>query len=314
MSHPTPVTLLTGFLGAGKTTLLNHLLAADPTQRMAVVENEFGDVGIDGQLVGGPAASVFALNEGCACCDVRDDLVQLFEDLAAPNAPPYDHVWIEASGLAEPGPILRVFESPRLARRFRLNGVVTIVDAQNVLRDLVDNHACAEQVAFADLLVLNKVDLVSDDELVAIGATLRRIHAAPIAHAQRARIPLDRILDLRRMDLPHVHGHHHHDADVGSVAVQLDGPLDLAAFDRWLGAAVRDPRHELLRTKGVLAIAGESRRWVFQAVRSTVEVEPGRAWDQDTPHSQVVFIGRGLDDAWLRAGVAGCRPERPGTH
>ncbi len=198
---------------------------------------------------------------------------------------------------------------PRLARRFRLNGVVTIVDAQHALRDLAENHACAEQVAFADLLVLNKVDLASDDELVAIGATLRRIHAAPIAHAQRGRIPLDRILDLRRMDLPHVHHHHHHDTEVRSVAVEVDGPLDLAAFDRWLGSAVRDPRHELLRTKGVLAIPGEDRRWVFQAVRSTVEVEPGRPWEQEARRSQVVFIGRRLDDAWLRAGIATCRPD-----
>jgi len=312
VSSPTPVTLLTGFLGAGKTTLLNHLLASDSSQRVAVVENEFGTIGIDGQLVEGPSASVFALYEGCACCEVRDDLVQLFEDLMAPNGPHYDHIWIEASGLAEPRPLLRVFESPSLSRRFHLHGVVTVVDAQNLLHDLAENHACAEQVAFADLLVLNKVDLVSDDELVSIGSTLRRIHAAPIAHAERGRVPLDRILGLRRMELPAVHhhddhDHHSHDSEVRSVSVEVDGSLDLAAFDRWLGSVVRQPGLDLLRMKGVLAIGGDDRRWVFQAVRRTIEVEPGRPWGEDTPLSQLVFIGRGLDVASLHAGAMACR-------
>jgi len=310
----TPVTLLTGFLGAGKTTLLNHLLAS-ASGRVAVVENEFGAVDIDSQLVGGPAAAVFGLREGCACCEVRDDLVRLFEGLAEPGAPAYDHVFIEASGLAEPGPILRVFESAALRERFRLNGVVTVVDAQGVLADLDAHGSCEEQVAFADLIVVNKVDLVGDAVLAQVSARLQRIHAVPVVQAIRSQVAPEQVFQLERQALPshehehehdHDHDHHTHDASVRSVAVELASELDLRAFDRWLGDLVRDPDLDILRMKGVLAFAGDPLRWVFQAVRRTVEVQPGDPWAGERPHCQVVFIGRGLSEERLRKGMTDC--------
>lgn len=302
----TPVTLLTGFLGAGKTTLLNHLLAGDPERRSAVVENEFGAVGIDGQLVEG-ATALYCLSEGCACCDVRDDLVDLFEGLASERAPRYDHVWLEASGLAEPGPILRVFDTPASKRRFHLHAVVTVVDAAQVRQALAEHPTCAEQIAFADLVVLNKIDLVSARELGEVGAALHRIHDVEVVHALRGQVPVARIDGIERMAVraprdPAEHHHHHHDDEVRSVSVAMDGALDLGRFDRWLGSLLAE--RDVLRMKGVLAI-DDDRRWVFQAVRRTVEVHPSRPWGSEARRSQVVFIGRGLDASRLQSEFEG---------
>jgi len=301
-----PVTLLTGFLGSGKTTLLNHILREAPNTRFCVVENEFGTVGIDADLVDAAAQSVFNLNEGCLCCTVRDDLVAVFDQLHSLSAQ-IDHVLIEASGLADPGPVMRVIE--RQAGRFRLHGVVTVIDAVNALTDRVASATWTEQLAFADLVVLNKVSLCDPASVDALADALSHINpVATQVRADHARIPVDQVLSMDAHDpqrMPDT-SHHHHDQGVGSVMVQVEGHLDLATLDAWLGSLIRHPTMDVLRMKGFLALAGQHERFVFHAVRTQIDVQPGKPWAGDVPQSRVVFIGRNLDAETLRAGLRGC--------
>ena len=216
VSPKVPVTLVTGFLGAGKTTLLRHLLSTANGRRFVVVENEFGDVGVDGSLLAPVCDLLFELTEGCVCCTVREDLVELFRSLAG-RTDSFDHVLIETSGMATPGPVLQVFELPELRGIFELDGVVTVVDAVNVSQDLDEVKTCAEQVATADLLILNKSDRASPDSLQQLKQRLSAIN--PLARqvqAVQAQVPLQTLLQLRGADSPasghshsHSHGHSH---------------------------------------------------------------------------------------------------------
>ena len=177
-----PVTLVTGFLGAGKTTLLNHILRADDARRFVIIENEFGDLGIDGSLVGASQDAVFELNDGCVCCTVREDLIEVFEQLLA-RPRDFDHVIIETTGLAEPVPVMRIFETASVRSAFRLDGVVTVVDAAHIEESLSDVEACSEQIAYADMLILNKADRVPLSDLEVVEARLR--HLNPLASLVR---------------------------------------------------------------------------------------------------------------------------------
>lgn len=324
-SGPVPVTLVTGFLGAGKTTLLNHVLDSADERRFAVIENEFGDLGIDSDLVGASAEAVFALNEGCVCCTVRDDLVELFDRLAAQVAD-FDHVIIETSGLADPGPVMKVFELARIRAAFRLDGVVTVVDAHHVESDLRDTETCAEQITYADLLVLNKADRLGESRLRSLEARLAALNPlARLVRTVQARVPVRDVLQLGGRDFKAnvVHeqtrpdGHsHHHDETIASVGVEAGGDMNVDLLDRWLGSLVRRHDLELLRMKGVLAVPGQSRRFVFHGVRAVVDVVPGPPWGEETRRNRAVFIGRGLDPSMLESGFLACvqetDPPRPG--
>jgi G3E family GTPase len=307
MADPIDVTLVTGFLGAGKTTLVNHLLATSPDTRFVVVENEFGDVGIDGALVNVADDALIALDEGCVCCDVRDDLVEAFADLAA-RPGPVDHVLVEASGLAEPAPVMRVIE--RAGSRFRLNGVIALVDALHIEQDLAAHHTTAEQLVFADVLVLNKTDLVDPATLDALEAKLRAAYPlAEVVRAVGAAVPPEAVLGIggHAPELaPPDHDHHHHGHGITSVAVDASGDVDIEAVDAWLGTLLRDDAVELMRTKGWLSMRGVPQRFAFHVVREVVDVRPDRPWG-DTPRgNRIVFIGRGLDATALQAGLDAC--------
>ena len=186
-----PVTLVTGFLGAGKTTLLNHVLGAGSGLKFAVIENEFGDVGMDGDLVKSDCTALFELNDGCICCSVREDLIEVFDALIQ-RTDELDHVIIETTGLAEPEPVLRVFDRPAVREKFLLNGVVTVVDAAHLESSLDDVSACQEQVAYADLLLLNKTDCATSEQLNAIEKRLSSINpVAAIHRVQHSQVELD---------------------------------------------------------------------------------------------------------------------------
>ena len=312
----TPVTLVTGFLGAGKTTLVNHILAEARGRRIGVIENEFGDLGIDSELISAPANTVFALNEGCVCCSVQSDLLDVFEGLAGQGRG-FDHIVIEASGLADPGPVMKAFEQAQMGSAFRLDGVVTVVDAQHVEQDIQDVQICAEQITYADLLVLNKAETLSDSRIRALEARLEQLN--PLADQFRsiqARVPIEKILQIRSRGFeaaspggrssPSDHETHRHDDSITSMAIQAEGDIDVDSLDRWLGFLVRRDDMELLRMKGVLAVPGQARRFVFHGVRDVVDVVPGPPWEGEPRANRAVFIGRRLNEDQLRLGFLAC--------
>ncbi|MDG1482211.1 MAG: GTP-binding protein [Myxococcota bacterium] len=318
---PIPVTLVTGFLGSGKTTLLNHLLTNGGSRRFAVIENEYGDVGIDGALVDPPSGVLFELNDGCVCCSVRQDLIEVFEQLLE-RLDEVDHIILETTGLAEPEPVMRLFDIPAIRSAFVLDGVVTVVDAGHLEESLADVSACTEQIAYADVLLLNKIDRVTKPALDAVEARLRSLNPlASIQRTQMAQADVEGVLDLggrpddervpraSSHDHGHDHGHghgHHHDEAIQSVVVEASGEVDVAALDRWLGHITMSREAPILRMKGILAIPGDPRRFVFHGVRRVVDVRPDRPWEQESRFSRIVFIGRGLDHTALQEGFSSC--------
>ena len=344
-STRTPVTVLTGYLGAGKTTLLNRILSEDHGKRYAVIVNEFGEIGIDNDLVVGADEEVFEMNNGCVCCTVRGDLIRVVQGLTKRKGR-FDAIIVETTGLADPGPVAQTFfVDEDVKAKTRLDSVTTVVDAKHILLRLSDSREAREQIAFADQIVLNKTDLVSADDLRMIEARLHRMNPlAPIHRAERSNVALDAILgrggfDLDRiLDLEpeflnpahgeaghvhdehcehdhHEHGHdhhhahedHHHDDDIKGVALRLDRPVDSVKVTRWLNELLAQQGPDILRAKGILDVKGESRRLVFQAVHMILEGDLQREWrDGDDRYSRMVFIGRNLDEAALKAGFEAC--------
>jgi G3E family GTPase len=328
----TPVTILTGFLGAGKTTLLNRILTEDHGKKFAVIVNEFGEIGIDNDLIVDADEEVFEMNNGCVCCTVRGDLIRIIESLMK-RGTDFDGILVETTGLAKPAPVAQTFFVDEDVRaKTRLDAIVTLVDAQNILARLADTEAAAEQIAFADILLLNKIDLVDDSQRAAVEARLRKLNPlAQIVLCERGQVPLDVILDRGAFDLDrvlsldphflheeehhhhHRHDHHHnnhaldHDEDITSLSLSLDTPLDGDAFMQWANNLAADYGQNLLRWKGILDFKGEDKRFVFQAVHMIMDGDLQRDWKADEPRtSRLVFIGRDLDKDMLRNGFAAC--------
>ena len=209
MSARIPVTVLTGYLGAGKTTLLNRILSEDHGHRYAVIVNEFGEIGIDNDLILNTDEELFEMNNGCVCCTVRGDLIRTLHSLLsrqADSAKPFDAIIIETTGLADPGPVAQTFFVDHfLQERTELDSVTTVVDAKHILLRLADSREAVEQIAFADQIVLNKTELVSVDELRVIEARLKTINPlAPIHRAQRANVALDAVLGRGGFELERI--------------------------------------------------------------------------------------------------------------
>ncbi|HEY3889315.1 MAG TPA: GTP-binding protein [Caulobacteraceae bacterium] len=337
----TPVTVLTGYLGAGKTTLLNRILTEDHGKRYAVIVNEFGEIGIDNDLIVGADEEVFEMSNGCVCCTVRGDLIRVLQGLAKRKGG-FDAIVIETTGLADPGPVAQTFfVDEDVKARTVLDSVTTVVDAKHVLARLDDSREAREQIAFADQIVLNKTDLVSEADLRRVEAGIRKLNPlAPIHRAERSNVALSAILgrgafDLSRIldlepeflnpphgeaghvhdqDCDHDHDHaghahhdHQHDDDIKGVALTFDAPLNGDAVSRWLSDLLAVQGPDILRAKGILSISREDRRLVFQAVHMILEGDLQRPWrDGETRTSRMVFIGRNLDEAKLRAGFEAC--------
>jgi G3E family GTPase len=337
-----PVTVLTGYLGAGKTTLLNRILSEDHGRRYAVIVNEFGEIGIDNDLIVDTDEELFEMNNGCICCTVRGDLIRTLHELlsAQSGKKPFDAIIVETTGLADPGPVAQTFFVDHFLRqRTILDSVTTLVDAKHILLRLADSREAAEQIAFADQIVLNKSELVSADELRHIQMRLKKINPlAPIHLAQRANVALDKVLgqggfDLDRIvslesdfltgddgttlgEVPHVHDEHcaqehehdHvHDNEISSVSLVSHTPMDRTRISAWLSALVASEGQNILRAKGIIDIFNEPRRLVFQSVHMLLEGDLQKAWKiGEARSSRLVFIGRLLDEAALKAGFDAC--------
>ncbi|PYE45435.1 GTP-binding protein [Paenibacillus barcinonensis] len=325
-NNPIPVTVLTGFLGAGKTTLLNHVLTANHGEKIAVIVNEFGEIGIDNQLVVGADEEIFEMNNGCICCTVRGDLIRILNDLkdvklgrSGTRKADFDRVLIETTGLADPAPVAQTFfVDPEIADFYKLDAVVTVVDAKHAGQHLDDGHEAQEQVAFADVMLLNKTDLVSAEELQQLENRLLNMNkTAKIYRTQQSSIDVKQILGIGAFDLDkkleiepeflQEDHHHHHDDHVTSLFFRETRPLDLKKVERFINVWLQDHGVDTFRYKGILNIKGSKKRVVFQGIHMLLGAFPDREWKtNEEPISEFVIIGRNLDENWFRQQFADC--------
>ena len=313
-----PVTVLTGFLGAGKTTLLNRILTERHGKRYAVVVNEFGEEGIDNDLVVDADEEVFEMNNGCICCTVRGDLIRILGGLMK-RADKIDAIIVETTGLADPAPVAQTFFVDQdVSDRTRLDAIVTVADAVHLNGQLGEHHEAEEQIAFADIVLLNKTDLVETEELVRVENRIRKINAyAKIIRTERCEAALDEVIGLNAFSLDRVlevepdfltsDHDHEHDDDVKSMSLVTDVPLDLKKFQTWFGELLQTKGPDILRSKGILDFKGEDDRFVFQGVHMLMDGAPMGAWPEGARQSRLVFIGRNLDTMGLEDGFAACQ-------
>jgi G3E family GTPase len=341
-SEKIPVTVLTGYLGAGKTTLLNRILSEPHGKKYAVIVNEFGEIGIDNELVVNADEEIFEMNNGCICCTVRGDLVRIIDGLMRRKGK-FDAIIVETTGLADPAPVAQTFfMDEQVGAKARLDAVITVADAKWLSHRLKDAPEAKNQIAFADVILLNKTDLVSKAELDEVEARIRGINPyARLHRTERSNIALDQVLGRNAFDLDrildiepdflggdddshdhdhhhgHSHGHgdghhggglkHYHDEDMQSVALKTDKPLDPDKFFPWIQDLVAKDGPSILRCKGILSFKNDPVRFVLQGVHMILDGDHQRPW-QDGEHrdSRLVFIGRNLPEERIRSGFESC--------
>jgi G3E family GTPase len=344
-SQKIPVTVITGYLGAGKTTLLNRILSEPHGKKFAVIVNEFGEIGIDNDLVVNADEEVFEMNNGCVCCTVRGDLIRILEGLMRRKGR-FDAVIVETTGLADPAPVAQTFfMDDNVGAKTKLDAVVTVADAKWLKDRLKDAPEAKNQIAFADVVIINKSDLVSASELREVEMRIRAINPyAKIHRTERCAVPLpevigrnafdlDRILDIEPAFLEgdgqehdhhdHEHeahnhdGHHHahaggglkhyHDEDMQSLALKTERPLDPDKFFPWVQDLVAREGPSILRSKGILSFKDDPERFVFQGVHMILDGTHQRAWQpEEKRESRIVFIGRNLPQEAIRSGFEAC--------
>ena len=313
-----PVTVLTGYLGSGKTTLLNRILTEPHGKKYAVIVNEFGEEGIDGDLIVGADEEIFEMNNGCICCTVRGDLIRIIGGLLK-RGRGFDGIIVETTGLADPGPVAQTFfVDEDVKARTRLDGIVTVVDGKHLPQRLKDSPEAAEQIAFADVILLNKMDLISAGEATTLETMLRNINpSAKIIRSERSSAPVNELLDIGAFDLNRIlasepdfldHGHDHtHDTGISSLSLTLEQPLDAEKYDAFMQNLLAEKGGDLLRYKGILALKGNPRKFAVQGVHMMMEGTNLAPWpDGEARQSRMVFIGRALDKKALRDGFAAC--------
>jgi len=322
-SRKIPSTVLTGFLGSGKTTLLNYILTASHGKRIAVIENEFGEIAIDNALVLTTDEEIFEMSNGCClCCTARTDLIRMLHSLLE-RRDRFDRILIETSGLADPNPVAQTFfVDEEISSNIELDAIVTLVDGfhigghlDEVVRGGVGDQAF-DQIAFADRLIINKVDLISDQDVARLTARLRSINStAPIVTSSYAEVDLDDILGVGAFDLSHTMAidpgwldgdDHAHDSGLESVSLRQAGDLDPDELDRWLRTLLEARGDDIFRVKGIVALADDDRRYVLQGVHRIFERRPVDPWGTEARDNRVIFIGRDLDREELSDGLARC--------
>ncbi len=341
MSDKIPVTVLTGYLGAGKTTLLNRILSEPHGKKFAVIVNEFGEIGIDNDLVVGADEEVFEMNNGCVCCTVRGDLIRIIDGLMRRKGK-FDAIIVETTGLADPAPVAQTFfVDDAVGQKAKLDAVVTVADAKWLKDRLKDAPEAKNQIAFADVILLNKTDLVNEPELREVEARIRGINPyARLHRTQRASIALDEVLGRNAFDLDrildiepqfleaedhdhrHDHGHdhdghhhhpehgglkHYHDEDMQSLSLSSERPLNPDKFFPWMQELVATEGPSILRCKGILAFKEDPDRFVLQGVHMILDGDHQRPWKEgEKRESRLVFIGRQLPEEKIRQGFESC--------
>lgn len=314
-SAPIPVTILTGFLGAGKTTLLNRILKENHGEKIAVIENEFGEEGVDNEILADTKEQIVEMNNGCICCTVRGDLIRILNNLYKRRAKGefnFSRVVIETTGMADPAPVAQTFfADEKVNERYLLDAVVTVVDAKHGLTQLKDFTEAQQQVAFADRLLVSKTDVTTAEETQKLMERLRGLNVrAPIKKVHFGETPIKELLDIRGFNLNAIldiqpdfltnSDHEHHD-EVASFYIKTEKPLDVRKVDRYIGSLINLYGEQMLRYKGILNIKGEPRRVVFQGVHMMAGFDFASEWPEGAKReSTVVFIGRKLPEALFR--------------
>ena len=327
-----PVTVLTGFLGSGKTTLLNHILSStEHEMKFAIIENEFGDIGIDENIiVENSEESIIEVMNGCICCTVRGDLTELLDKMYD-RVKDFDGVLIETTGLADPAPVAQTFfVDERIVDRYKLDGIIPVVDSKHITQHLddekpedVENEA-VEQIAFADRILLNKIDLVTGGEIEKVVKRIKGINAfAPIYQTENSIIDPSELIGIGSFDLDKTlemdpefldtDAEHEHDQNVTSISSKFKGELNVNKLERWIGELMQTKAEDLFRYKGVLAVKGMDQKFVFQGVHmlfgGDFSHEIGLWKDGEDRECRFVFIGRDLDHEELEAGLLECKAE-----
>jgi len=321
-----PVTVLTGFLGSGKTTLLNHILTANHGKKIAVIENEFGEVGVDDALVKerfNTTEDIFEMNNGCICCTVRGDLIRILTKLLQ-RGKKLDAIVIETTGLADPGPVAQTFFMDESIKQYaRLDGIVTLIDAFHIEQHLAEEKAegveneAVEQVAFADRLLLNKIDLMTEDsDLARVESKLREVNKyAPIIRCQNAAVAMENVLGIKAFELERVlemdpeflgDGEHMHDDTIYSVGFKRAGSLNMERTNTWIAKLLQEKGTDIYRMKGVLSMTGCDDMYVYQGVHMLFTGETLTPWGDKPRECRLIFIGKNLNRAELEAGFETC--------
>jgi len=316
-----PVTILTGFLGSGKTTLLNRILQEDHGHRIAVIENEFGEVGVDNDIIEKSDEQIVEMNNGCICCTVRGDLIRILGDLKErrdKGALAFDRVVIETTGMADPGPVAQTFfTDEEIGGYYLLDSILTLVDAKHAEKQLDEFHEAQEQVGFADKVLLSKTDLVSEADVERLAERIKRMNPrAPIKPVHFGNAPLEEVLDLRGFNLNAILeidpefltsiAHEHHD-EVESFVFRSDKPFNGDKLEQFLSGMIQVYGPDLLRYKGVLWMKGNARRVVFQGVHMMMGGDLGKPWAKGEKKASIlVFIGKKLPRDLFIAGLEQC--------
>ncbi|HWD21715.1 MAG TPA: GTP-binding protein [Burkholderiales bacterium] len=320
-SNMVPVTILTGFLGSGKTTLLNRILKEDHGERIAVIENEFGEVGVDNDIIETGNEQIVEMNNGCICCTVRGDLIRILGSLKEKRdqgALRFDRVVIETTGMADPGPVAQTFfTDEEIGNYYLLDSIITLVDAKHAPQQLDEFHEAQEQVGFADRILLSKTDVANEDETKALVERLKRMNPrAPIRKVHFGETPLAEVLDIRGFNLNAILEldpqfltdiqHEHHD-QVESFVFRSGKPFDGQKLEQFLSGMIQVYGPDLLRYKGVLWMKGNPRRVVFQGVHMMMGGDLGKPWGKgEKKGSVMVFIGKKLPKDIFIAGMEQC--------
>jgi G3E family GTPase len=316
-----PVTILTGFLGSGKTTLLNRILKEDHGHKIAVIENEFGEVGVDSELIESSDEQIIEMNNGCICCTVRGDLIKILgtlKDRRTKGELKFDRVVIETTGMADPGPVAQTFFTDEdIGNYYLLDSILTVVDAKHASRQLDEFHEAQEQVGFADRILMSKTDLVSEEEVKKLSDRIRRMNPrAPVKKVHFGDAPIAEVLDIRGFNLNAIleldpefltDSHHEHHDEVESFVFRSDKPFDGDKLEQFLSGMIQVYGPDLLRYKGVLWMKGKPRRVVFQGVHMMMGGDMGKPWAKgEKKSSTLVFIGKKLPKDLFIAGLEQC--------